>query len=622
MENLNKKIEQLPKQPGVYIFRGIQKEVLYIGKAKNLKNRVNSYFVKSSQHDHRITKMISLIHDLEWVVTLSESEALILENQLIKRQRPRYNVMLRDDKTYPYFKVTLGEPFPRILLTRKIKKDGSAYFGPYVSVVEARETLKVIRKHFPLRQSTMPLDGNKTYRPCLNFQMKQCMAPCAGHISQEEYGEMVRHVLQILKGNSEELNRELKAQMKKESSAMHYETAAKIRDQITALSRTLQKKPLVSPTKVDSDVFALIRSEGFAGVQVLFIRGGIALSSDLIFFKDGSYSDQEILRSALSKLYLNGDKFIPKEIWLPLILDEASMLEDYFHSKRGEKTRVLFPQRGKKRELLMMAQKNGEEKLASRIKEAQDEEVVLREVKNTLHLSRLPVRVEAFDISNFSGTDTVASMVVWENNQPLKSDYRKYKIRTVDGANDYASLKEVLERRYIKALSGKQPLPDLIIIDGGKGQLSSAVSILWEIGIKLNCVDVIGFAKGRSIKRSGKEQGGDDYEYVVKPGQKNEIRLKRNSVSLYFLQKVRDEAHRFAIEFHRKRRSKRTFSSLLDQISGIGPAKKKMLLKTFGSLQDIKAASITELGQVKTISSINAEMIFNFFKDRDETELN
>lgn len=617
MNNVKEIVDQLPQQSGVYIFKGVQGDILYIGKAKNLRSRVRSYFAESSDHDPRISKMVSLICNLEWIVTLSESEALILENQLIKTHHPRYNVMLRDDKTYPYFKLTLGEKFPRLFLTRRIKNDGSAYYGPYVSVLEARQTLKAIRKVFPLRQSKMPLDGKKIYRPCLNYQLKHCLAPCAAKIGEEEYRTIVTGVHHLLKGNCDGLVADLKKRMAEKSEAMEYEEAARLRDQLKSVQQTLQKRPVVSRKKMDRDVFSLIRSEGFAGIQVLFIREGIALSSDFIFFKDGAYDDHELLRSVLSKLYINREKFAPDEILLPFAFEESSMLEDYLLSQRGKKTQVLVPKKGEKKTLLLMAQKNGEESMAATIQQARSEELALMEVQKKLHLKRLPKRVEAFDISNISGTDTVASMVVWEDNQPRRADYRKYKIRTVDGPDDFASMKEVLERRYKKSAEKEQSLPDMIVIDGGKGQLSIAVAVLLDLGISLNSVDLIGLAKGRSEKRIGAERGEEDYEYVIKPYQKNEIRLKKNSVPLFFLQRIRDEAHRFAIEFHRNLRSKRALSSPLDKIEGIGPAKKKRLLKFFGSLKNIKVANVEELVSVQGISEQDAESIHRYFHSSD-----
>ena len=614
-EKISEKLKLLPTQPGIYKYLSSEGKVIYVGKAKNLKNRVRSYFLESNRYDHRLAHLLPNIKDLEWIVTHTEVEALILEDQLIKTYRPRYNVRLKDDKSYPYFKLTVKEMFPRLSLVRKIVKDGSYYFGPYIAVREVRSTLQTIKRYFPLRQSSMSLDGSKIHRPCLNFQLKRCLAPCAGKVTVEEYQHLVESVIQLLKGNFDELLITLKQRMKIEATKLHFEAAAKIRDQIAAVKRTFQKQKKLSHKKVDQDVFAVIRSKGFAGVQVLFIRNGILLSQDLFFIKKGEqYDDREILRSTLSKLYISGDKPLPHEILLPLKDDDFSMVEEYCLTQRGKKLKLFFPQKGEKKALLNLAVKNGVQNLQLKMHEDHADALIIKAVHQKLHLKRYPHHVECFDISNISGTNTVASMVVWKDNRPQKNNYRKYKIKTVDGVDDFASMKEVLSRRYRPEKITEQPLPDLIIIDGGKGQLSSAMQILNDLKVDLKIVDVIGLAKGRSEIKAAIDKGDEDYEYVVKPGQKNIIPLRKNSITLYFLQNIRDEAHRFAITFHRQLRGKKAVQSSLEQIRGIGPKKRQLLLKHFSNLTNLKQATEQEIKDVSGISAENAKQIYHHFR--------
>lgn len=616
--SIEEKLTKLPGEPGIYRFYSEKGKIIYVGKAKSLRSRVRSYFVESNRLDWRIRYLVPQISDLDWVVTHTEAEALILEDQLIKTHRPRYNVQLKDDKSYPYFKLSLGELFPRLTLVRELKKDGSIYFGPYVAAGKARETSRIIKRHFLLRHRPLKLDGTKIHRPCLNYQMKRCHAPCAGKISPEEYGLIVQKVHQLLKGNYDELITALKAEMEKKSENLEFEDAARIRDQISAVKSTLQKQQVVSKQKTDRDVFALIRSGGFAGVQILFVRNGILLSDDFVFINNAEeYEDLEIVRSILSSFYVSGGKEIPQEILLPLPYEDATMLESYCSSKRNSVVKVLSPQKGEKKALIEMATKNGQQNLELTLKSMESDKLVLEEVKAKLKLNNLPAKVECFDISNIAGTNNVASMVVWENNKPLKNQYRKYKIKSVDGANDFAAMEEVLGRRYKKVDDQEKELPDLIIIDGGKGQLSSACRILQEQGIDLEKIDLIGLAKGRSEKKKGVVKEVEDYEYVVKPNRKNEINLQKNSSTLHFLQNIRDEAHRFAINYHRQLRGKRTLSSRLENIPGIGPVKRKKLMLTFGSLKKIREADIESLSAIDGINNQDARTIRDFFQNNE-----
>lgn len=614
---LNEKLSMLPEHPGIYRFLSDTAQVIYVGKAKNLKNRVRSYFLSSNQLDPRIFHLVPRINDVEWIITHTESEALILEDQLIKTHKPRFNIQLRDDKSYPYFKLSVQEMFPRLSLVREIKRDGAKYFGPYVAVSRVRETMKIINRYFPLRQSKMPLDGTKTFKPCLNFHLKKCLAPCAGNIGENNYRKIVDNVLNLLRGNYEDLIRQLEVEMQEKATDLLFEDAAKIRDRIKAVKHTLQKQRVVSKQKKDRDVFALHREGSFAVVQVLFVRNGLLLSDDSFFYKNADvFDDQELMRSALSKLYVSGAKPLPHEILLGIEYEQATMLEAYFTERRETIVKVITPQRGEKKAMIAMADKNARQSLKLYKESIESDDIVLDAVQRHLKLSRRPIRVECFDISNISGTNNVASMVCWQDNKPLKKAYRKFKIKSFDGANDFAAMEEVLNRRYKRVKEEELEKPDLIIIDGGKGQLSSAMKILTEMEFDLSETDVIGLAKGRSEKKIGLDKGEEDYEYVVKPGRKNEIRLKKNSAPLYFLQNIRDEAHRFAISFHRNLRRKTSVQSELEKIPGIGPEKRKKLLKSLGSLANIRKKTSQELAEIKGISQRDAEMISAFFQSR------
>ncbi|MDT8446570.1 MAG: excinuclease ABC subunit UvrC [bacterium] len=613
---LSEKLALLPSEPGVYRFLNDRGKIIYVGKAKSLKNRVKSYFAATAAHDPRVSHWVGKVADLAWIVTHNEVEALILEDHLIKTHRPKYNIELKDDKSYPYFQLTIKERFPRLYLVRNPKKDGSLYFGPYVSVKTARAAMSTIRRYFPLRQSKFDLEGTKTYRPCLNKQMGRCLGPCDGEVTPEDYGQLVEKVVWLLKGHHEELLGRLEAEMKAKSEAMRFEEAALVRDQLKAVRNTFTKQRVLSKDRTDRDVLALVRQGGFAGVQLLFLRGGVLLSDDFIFFKEGEqYSDQELLRSAMARLYFAGDKPLPKEILLPMVNDDMEILEEYFVQRRQTKVHLLTPQRGDKKSLMEMAQRNGEDNLKLRMMGAKAEELILEEAQKVLHLARRPNRVECFDISNTMGKNSVASCVVFEENKPYKQDYRIFKIKTVEGPNDFASMEEVLKRRYKRLSEEDAAWPDLIIIDGGKGQLSAAMSILSDLGLDQRDTEVIGLAKGRSEKRQGVEKFEEDYEYVVKPNRKNPVHLRKNSSTLFFLQRIRDEAHRFAITHHRKLRAKAATKSGLEEIPGIGPTKRKALLKHFGSLGAIKAAMPEDLAATPGLSDKDALAVFDYFAE-------
>ena len=599
---VREKLSHLPNLPGVYLFKDDQDSILYIGKSKSIRNRVRSYFNSSAKHNLRIRLMTSRIHDLSLIVTDTEAEALILEDQLIKRHHPRYNVALRDGKSYPYCKLTVGEMYPRLLLVREKIDAKSEYYGPYPSVKDARQVLKAVMTYFPLRTSKMQLDGTKTYRPCLNFQMERCLAPCRGVVPAEEYAKIVRQVRLFLKGRDKVLIKDLEQKMKKSSERLEFEKSAQYRDQIQAMRRIFERQMVLEVQGKDQDVFNLFREADATGVQVLFIRNGRLLGTDFFFFEDSSEaSDDNLLGQVLHRIYMPEGSIVPREILLPFEYSDRKMLEDALNKKSRHRVHVGCPRKGRKKELISMAYSNAKVNLSEkRIRYVKNKDI-LKHVKYEIKLDRLPEVVEAFDISHLSGTMTVASMVCWKNNSPSNQDYRKFKIRSISGPDDFAGMKEVLTRRYSRTLSEGGALPDLILVDGGKGQINIAAKVLEELGI-LNKVDLIGLANGRSERKSGRSRGKNiDYEYVVKPNQKNEIRMRRNSDVLYFLQNIRDESHRFAIEFQRKLKRKHTLHSKIDDVPGIGPKRRRQLLNHFGSLTGLKQASTEEIMQVPGI---------------------
>ena len=610
------KLSHLPDLPGVYLFKDDQESVLYIGKSKSIRNRIRSYFHGSVKHNLRIKLMVSRIHDFSLIVTDTEAEALILEEQLIKRHHPRYNVALKDGKSYPYCKLTVGEMYPRLVLVREKIDSISEYYGPYTSVKDARQVLKAVMTYFPLRTSKMLLDGKKTYRPCLNFQMKRCLAPCQGDVSVEDYEKIVRQVRLFLKGRDQELLQELEKRMKQSSKKLEFEKSAQYRDQIQAMRRIFARQMVLDVQGKDQDVFNLYRESDSTGVQVLFIRNGRLLGTDFFFFEDSSEATNDnLLGQVLHRIYMPEGSIVPREILLPFEYSDRKLLEDALNQKSVRRIYVVCPQKGRKKELVSMAFSNAKVNLSEQRSRFAKNTNILKHVKHEIKLNRLPEVVEAFDISHLSGTMTVASMVCWKKNSPSNEDYRKYKINNISGPNDFASMKEVLTRRYSRTLAEGKNLPDLILIDGGKGQINIAAKVLTELGI-LQKVDLIGLAKGRSERKRGRSRGKNvDYEYVVKPNQKNEIRMHRNSDVLFFLQNIRDESHRFAIEFQRKLKRKDTLHSQIDDIPGIGPKRRRLLLKHFGSLTGLRQAALDEILQVPGIPEKLAKEIQSSLKN-------
>ncbi len=573
---LDSKLAHLPDQPGVYLFKDRSGDVLYIGKAARLADRVRSYFLKGADHTPKTALLVSHITDLETMVTRSELEALILESNLVKRHRPRFNVVLRDDKQYPYLRLPVKDRFPRLSIVRRVQKDGALYYGPYTPAGALRETLKVIKKVFPLATCTIDIDGTAE-RACIEFEIKRCMAPCTGQQTQEEYHRIVRQVRQFLEGHDRELVDDLRAQMDAAATREDFEEAARLRDRMFKIERTLERQRITQTASIDQDVLGIARHGASVDLQVLFVRGGLLIGrKDFFWLESADATDEELVRSAIEQFY-NKDGQPPRELLIPVNIPDADLLAHWLSDKRGEPVRVLAPERGTKHQLVLLAEENAAAALADHLRNEELDRQAGEELQRVLRLKTAPRRIEGFDISNTMGNQSVASMVVWEEGRMKKSDYRRFKIASVEGANDFASMHEVVTRRY-----GRMEdlvLPDLVLIDGGLGQLASARAALQEVGRPE--LAVIGLAKAK----------GEKDERVYLPGRKNPIVLRANSPATHLLQRVRDEAHRFAVTFHRTLRGKTLVTSQLDQIIGIGSITRTKLLKQFGSLANLAQAS-------------------------------
>jgi len=587
------KLDHLPDQPGVYLFRDEQGDLLYIGKAAVLSNRVRSYFQKGTDHSPKHTVLVSHIADLETIVTRSELEALILESNLIKQHRPRFNVVLRDDKQYPYLRLPIKEDFPRLSIVRRVQQDGALYYGPYTPAGALRETLKVIKKTFPLATCTIEING-KAERACIEFEIKRCMAPCTGNQSKEGYRHIVEQVRQFLEGRDHELLDDLRAQMEAAAEREEYEEAVRLRDRLFNIERTLEKQRITQTTTTDQDVIGLARQGSAVDLQILFVRGGLLIGrKDFFWPHSADAGDEELVRSAIEQFY-NKDGQPPKELLIPTDLDDFTVIEEWLSGKRGNAVRVVAPERGVKHQLLLLAEENAGAAVANHLRDEEIGRQAVEELKRLVRLDIAPRRIEGFDISNTMGNQSVASMVVWEDGQMKKSDYRRFKIQTVTGANDFASMQEVVTRRY--GDSEDLARPDLILIDGGLGQLAAAMEGLRQVGHQN--LAIIGLAKAR----------GEKDERIFLPGRKNPVVLRANSPATHLVQRIRDEAHRFAVTFHRKLRGKALMASPLDQIIGIGEIKRARLLKQHGSLGNIAAATDHELMAAGLDAKTIAEM--------------
>jgi excinuclease ABC subunit C len=586
------KLAHLPDQPGVYLFRNRDGELLYIGKAARLADRVRSYFAKSADHSPKTALMVGQIADLETMVTRSELEALILESNLVKRHRPRFNVVLRDDKQYPYLRLPVKEPFPRLSIVRRVQKDGALYYGPYTPAGALRETLKVIKKVFPLATCTIEIDG-KAERACIEFEIKRCMAPCTGHQSQEDYRKIVHQVRQFLEGRDRELLDELRGQMETAAEREDFEEAARLRDRMFKIERTLERQRITQTVSIDQDVIGIARRGAAVDLQLLFVRGGLLIGrKDFFWPQSADVADEELVRSAVEQFY-NKEGQPPRELLLPVDVPDAELMAQWLSGKRGEPVRILVPERGTKHELVLLAEENADAAVTDHLRDEAIDRQAGEELRRLLRLENAPHRIEGFDISNTMGNQSVASMVVWEDGRMKKSDYRRFKIETVEGANDFASMQEVVARRYGKLEDLARP--DLILIDGGLGQLVAAMEGLKQVGAQ--GLPILGLAKAR----------GDKDERIFLAGRKNPIVLKPTSPATHLLQRVRDEAHRFAVTFHRKLRSRALLTSRLDQVIGIGEIRRATLLNRFKTLEGIMAASDSDLREAGlTTQSIHA----------------
>ncbi|UCD84761.1 MAG: excinuclease ABC subunit UvrC [Deltaproteobacteria bacterium] len=609
--DLEKIVENLPDAPGVYLMKDKRDAVIYIGKAKNLKNRVRSYFLPRGDLNYKSQFLLSRVVDIDYLATDTEKEALILENTLIKRHRPKYNIRLRDDKTYVNLKLDIKHPFPRISIVRRPRRDGSLIFGPYSSVHAVRETLGLVNKLFPLRTCTDSMLKNRS-RACLQYQIKRCLAPCLNLVDKQTYRELVKEVILFLEGKSRELTGLLKEKMRKASEALDFEEAARIRDQLQSIETTLEKQKVVSTKGRDQDIFAYFRQGGLMEIHTLFVRQGQLIGSSSYHFIEPKLTEEEVFSSFIKQFY-HQERFIPEETILPIKIDDSRLIEELLQEKKGEKIRIIVPQRGERLKLLELARQNAEFALKGSQDYEHSREKSLIELKSQLGLRNLPGWIECFDISNIAGSQAVGSMVVFEGGVPRKDRYRHYRIKELAQVDDYGMMKEVLSRRYREA-EGKE-IPDMLIVDGGKGQLNIALSVLQEL--KLEGLNVISLAKKSkdeprvaSHLRNRLKSKGDEKIYL--PGKKNPTVLPKDSPALLLLQRIRDEAHRFAITYHRKLRDKKRLRSSLEDIPGVGEVRKKELLRHFGSLKKIKEASLKDLEQAPGIIKGLARNIYDF----------
>ena len=595
-DSIKNALAVLPDKPGVYLMHDAEGKVIYVGKAVVLKNRVRSYFRNLASHTPKVKAMVAKIAEIETIVTSSEVEALILECNLIKKYRPRYNISLKDDKTYPYLKVTLQEDFPRLYMTRRLLRDGSKYYGPYADAGAMHATVKLLRSMFPLR-TCRKMNPD---RPCLNYHIKRCLAPCAGYVSKEEYGQMIKSVCMVLDGRTTELERDLKQRMQSAAEDYAFEEAARLRDQLQAVERLNESQKAVTNNGGDMDIIGFAQDMTGNCLQIFFVRKGKLIGRDNFFLQDGGEAQQEVL-TAFIKQYYNDATFIPREIVLPQLpeAEEQQLIEAWLSGKAERKVELFVPQRGVKRELLQLANDNALKLLSERLRKGslslKNDEQAAEELQQALGLEHSLERMDCFDISHTQGSETVASMVVFRKGSISKKDYRKYKIVSAEGKpDDFKSMQEVVYRRY----KDYEDLPNLVVIDGGKGQLSSALEVIRGLG--LADLPVVGLAKRE--------------EEIFIPHQSTSILLDRDSAALHLIQRIRDEAHRFAITFHRKLRGKRNLVSVLDHVEGIGPKRRQALWKAFKTLEAMKAASVEELAAVEGMNTAVAQTLYDFFR--------
>ena len=622
MFDIQEELKKLPGKPGVYIMHDHKDAIIYVGKAVSLKNRVRQYFQSSRNKGPKIEKMVTHIKRFEYIITDSELEALVLECNLIKEHRPKYNTMLKDDKTYPYIKVTLGETYPRVLFSRQMKKDKSKYFGPYTSAGAVKDTIELIQKLYHLRtcSRSLPRDIGKE-RPCLNYHIHQCNAPCQGYVTPEEYGQQIKQALDFLNGKYQPVIEDLEKKMQQASDEMDFERAIEYRDLLTSVRAVAQKQKITDSDGEDRDVIALAMDEQDAVVQVFFVRNGKLIGREHYHVTIANEDTEGAVLSTFIKQYYAGTPYLPKELMLPVELEEQEIIEKWLTMKRGQRVYVKVPKKGQREKLVELAAQNAALVLnqdKEKIKREEGRTIgAVKEIGALLGLSDIS-RMEAYDISNISGFESVGSMIVYEKGKPSPREYRKFKLKTVAGPDDYASMHEVLTRRFVHGLEERQQMqdaqmeevigkftrfPDLILMDGGKGQVNVALSVLEEL--KLN-IPVCGMVKDDNHRTRGLY-----YNNV-------EIPIDRNSEGFKLITRIQDEAHRFAIEYHRSLRSKGQVHSVLDDIPGIGPTRRKALMRQFASIEEIKAATIEQLKEIPSMNEQSAKSVYTFFHEQHE----
>jgi excinuclease ABC subunit C len=595
---IKEQLKILPARPGVYLFKDNLGKVIYVGKASSLRNRVKAYFSSSAKLSFKLERLVDKISDLDAIVTDSEYEALILENDLIKKYRPAYNVRLKDDKTFPYLKIDLKNDWPTVRITRRFHKDGDRYFGPYVSAYSLRQTLKIIRKIFPFRSCNRTITG-KDARPCLEYHIKSCLGPCIGAISQADYNEIIKQVILFLEGKQELLIKDLKHKMEEASRQLQYEKAALLRDQIQALEEVVENQRIAVTVRGNEDAIALAQTKDLAYMEIFFIRDNKLIGRDYVLLDGVRDEEPSQIMTSFVKQYYSSTSSIPPLILLQFPIDEPDVIAGWLANQRGASVKLRVPQRGIKRQLIYIVEENARQGLAlyqAKQSKLIESALVLEELKERLGLPRMPLRIEGYDISNIRGNQAVGSMAVFDKGLSRRAHYRRFRIKSVSGIDDYAMIQEVLKRRFRRSLAADDKwsvMPDLILIDGGKGHLNAALEILKELG--LDSILSASLAKEK--------------EEVFIPGRSESLDIPRTSAALHLLQRVRDEAHRFALGYHQKLRHKESIASVLDSIPGIGPRRKKALIKMFGSVRGVKEASINELSRVPGITGKLAEKI-------------
>lgn len=621
MFNIDEELKKLPDEPGVYIMKAKDGEIIYVGKAINLKKRVRQYFQSSKNKGTKVSAMVSHIYEFEYIIVDNEVEALILEANLIKKHKPKYNILLRDDKQYPYIKVTTNEKYPRVMKTRRVLKDGAKYFGPYPNGYAVNDTIDIIRNLYPIRTCNKNFDkNNKKMRPCLNYYIGRCLGPCQGNVDEDKYMKMIDEIIMFLSGKEDKLIDIIQKKMEKASKDLDFENAAKYRDQIDSLKIILEKQKVVSSNIVDQDIIGMARGVDEVCIQIFFIRSGKIVGREHFILSD-TFNDSrdEILGSFTKQFYL-GTAYVPKEILIEEKIEDMEAVSKWLSEKRGNKVILRVPKRGEKSKLMEMVRKNAMDMLKQDgdrflMKKKKDKKA-LEQLKDALDLEKIPNRIEAYDISNISGVSSVGSMVVFEQGKPKKNDYRRFKIKSVTTPDDYKSMEEIVRRRFIRGLKEKDMIekneidmkgfstfPDLVMIDGGKGQVNVVLDVVKELGLDIPICGLIkdDFHKTRGIIYENRE-----------------IKLDKNSTGFRLIYRIQEEAHRFAISYHRSLRSKDMLKSELDDIKGIGEKRKIALLKHFRTIDNIKSSSIEELSKVESMNKRVAEDLYNYFRNNKE----